>query len=448
MTFAEIVERFENVKPCAGGVSARCSAHDDQANSLKISEAPDRTLLNCHAGCDTKDVLSAKGLGMADLFLSPRNGSSSNGHANHSSNGSARALTIAQFAAAKGFSIEYLQQHGIVEEKGGLVFHYKLKNGQKAARQRIRLALSGDKRFIWNKAEGKPVPYGLWRLDEAHKRDAADLYLVEGESDSLTLWLHQFEAIGLPGADNVKLLQAAHVAGFQRVFIVRENDGGGEVFQKGLTGRLAELEYQGQVAVVEMGRASVKDINDLHTKFRDDAGGFKSEFEALIEQAQPIELPIVGLEMFNASEVRERPVQWLWAGRIPLGKLVLFVGHPGLGKSFAALDLVARMSTGAVWPDGSPNGQIAKSVVFSAEDSIEDTIVPRLTDLGAAKGHIMLARRLREANESGEITRRSFNLARDLMHLERTLDRNPDTRIIIVDPISGIYRQSRFAQKR
>src|SRR5215218_6237060 len=52
-----------------------CPAHDDRKESLSITEAEDGTVLvYCHAGCETKDVLAAIGLTMADLYPS------NNGH--------------------------------------------------------------------------------------------------------------------------------------------------------------------------------------------------------------------------------------------------------------------------------------------------------------------------------------------------------------------------------
>ncbi len=42
------------------------------------------------------------------------------------------------------------------------------------------------------------------------------------------------------------------------------------------------------------------------------------------------------------SEIERQELQWLWPGRIPLGKLTLFAGDPGLGKSLATLDIAAR----------------------------------------------------------------------------------------------------------
>ena len=47
------------------------------------------------------------------------------------------------------------------------------------------------------------------------------------------------------------------------------------------------------------------------------------------------------LEEVLVSEVQEAPLRWLWVGRIPLGKLTLLDGDPGLGKSLLTLDLAA-----------------------------------------------------------------------------------------------------------
>ena len=264
-----------------------------------------------------------------------------------------------------------------------------------------------------------------------------NLFLVEGESDSLTLWLHGFTAVGIPGASNCALLQAPHLAGFGRVSIVHENDQGGETFERGCVGRLAQLEFRGQVRALEMARANVKDPNELHVKWKNQPQIFKSEFGALVEMARSVDIPIVGLEVFDASAIQEKSVEWLWPFRLPLAKLVLFVGHPGLGKSFTALEIAARISDGGSWPDGSSNGAIGRTIVFSAEDAMEDTIVSRLISQRADRRQILLCKRIREADESGEIVRRGFTLTRDLPHLERLLDAYPDTRLVIIDPVSA-----------
>src|SRR4029077_12718205 len=60
------------------------------------------------------------------------------------------------------------------------------------------------------------------------------------------------------------------------------------------------------------------------------------------------------------TSLTKRPVDWLWPERIPIGKVTLLVGDPGLGKSLVALDIAARVSTGKPWPDAQsaiPNPQ-------------------------------------------------------------------------------------------
>src|SRR5436190_5961573 len=51
------------------------------------------------------------------------------------------------------------------------------------------------------------------------------------------------------------------------------------------------------------------------------------------------------------SELVPENVRWLWPDRIPLGRITLLVSDPGLGKSLLALDIAARVSRGAPWPD-------------------------------------------------------------------------------------------------
>src|SRR5690606_4585556 len=52
------------------------------------------------------------------------------------------------------------------------------------------------------------------------------------------------------------------------------------------------------------------------------------------------------------ADVTPEPVEWLWPGRIALGKLGLMAGAPGLGKSQLAAAMVAAVTTGGRWPDG------------------------------------------------------------------------------------------------
>jgi RecA-family ATPase len=92
-----------------------------------------------------------------------------------------------------------------------------------------------------------------------------------------------------------------------------------------------------------------------------------------------------------ASPFVTRPVPWLWPLRLGEGKRALLQGGPGLGKSLIALDLCARLSTGRPFPDGQPppDGP-GDALIINAEDSVEDTIRPRLHALGADLDRVFL----------------------------------------------------------
>jgi len=79
------------------------------------------------------------------------------------------------------------------------------------------------------------------------------------------------------------------------------------------------------------------------------------------------------------SDVKAEPVRWLWDGRIPLGKVTLLEGEPGVGKSTLSLDLAARVSRGAALPL-MREAEVGPSnvVIFSGDDALADTVRPRL----------------------------------------------------------------------
>jgi putative DNA primase/helicase len=91
------------------------------------------------------------------------------------------------------------------------------------------------------------------------------------------------------------------------------------------------------------------------------------------------------------------PLEWLWPGRLAFGKLAIFDGDPGLGKSLLALDLCARLSTGRPFPDGSPSPGPMSSIVLNGEDGAHDTILARLQAMGADMGRVFDFHRIVEA---------------------------------------------------
>ncbi len=145
-----------------------------------------------------------------------------------------------------------------------------------------------------------------------------------------------------------------------------------------------------------------------------------------------------------ASDVEPEEVQWLWPGRIALGKLTLIAGDPGLGKSFLTCDIAARVSQGLSWPDKSPALPTPAEVLFlSAEDGLEDTIRPRLDASGAdcARVHFLkgvsVPKVVHGVGEAEDRKIRMFGLHQDLEVLEKALEMLQNCKLVIIDPISA-----------
>lgn len=153
-----------------------------------------------------------------------------------------------------------------------------------------------------------------------------------------------------------------------------------------------------------------------------------------------IESAVTGAERVDeavtvcGSEVVCQKTEWLWPGRVPLGKLTLLVGDPEQGKSFLTVDMAARVTRGRAWPDGTKRSSRGSVLILAAEDHAEDTVVPRLKKAGATLSKCSILKGTR--GEDG--LARPLSLDRDLSVLRRVLLKMPDCRLVVVDPI-GAY---------
>ncbi len=148
---------------------------------------------------------------------------------------------------------------------------------------------------------------------------------------------------------------------------------------------------------------------------------------------------IGGPIMACLSDVVPVAIQWLWPGRIAIGKTTLIAGDPGLGKSLISLDIATRVSRGAPWPDSLQEPNTSGSVVLlTAEDDPADTIRPRLDAAGAdpSKIHVLQAVEWYDADAKQKVAR-SFSLERDVPALEQAVLMVKDCRLVIIDPISA-----------
>ncbi len=164
----------------------------------------------------------------------------------------------------------------------------------------------------------------------------------------------------------------------------------------------------------------------------------------------PAELPPPPTQpvIIRLADVAPAPVQWLWPDRIPLGKLTLLVGEAAIGKSLLALDLAARVSAGTPWPDApdSPNPP-GGAVLLCTEDGIADTVRPRLDAAGADHARITAITSVRRNILSPlPMPLRATCLMPGLSHLDTAIQRTPDCRLVLIDPLTRSIGQSNHSQ--
>jgi len=145
------------------------------------------------------------------------------------------------------------------------------------------------------------------------------------------------------------------------------------------------------------------------------------------------------------DEVTPRKVLWLWKHRIPRGKLTLLAGDGGIGKSLLTMDLAQRISSGRPWPDSlcepNPTGGV---VIVSAEDDIDDTIVPRLKAAGADLARIVAIQGIEYTDQERKRRGvRGFNLQHDMPALEAAIDATDGCSLIIIDPVTAFMGKAR-----
>ncbi len=137
------------------------------------------------------------------------------------------------------------------------------------------------------------------------------------------------------------------------------------------------------------------------------------------------------------SDIQSVPISWLWQGRIPLGKLTMIAGDPGLGKSLLTATLTAHVSKGFPFPVDNSKPPIGDVILLSAEDDPADTIKPRLEALEADCSRIHIVEFIQEVDIEGETTQRTFSFKRDLKAIEDLLSSLPNCRLVIIDPVSA-----------
>ncbi len=156
---------------------------------------------------------------------------------------------------------------------------------------------------------------------------------------------------------------------------------------------------------------------------------FKSREETLEEKAAFVAATKGIVQITCAADIKPKPIRWLWDGWLARGKFHILAGQAGTGKTTIAIALAAIVSTGRHFPDGtrSPVGNV---LIWSGEDSVDDTLVPRLLAAGADRSRIRFIGNFQHGDEI-----RSFDPAIDIAELNHAAARIGDISLLIVDPV-------------
>jgi putative DNA primase/helicase len=140
--------------------------------------------------------------------------------------------------------------------------------------------------------------------------------------------------------------------------------------------------------------------------------------------------------MTRAVDFQAREIDWLWAGRVPLGMMTLFAGDPKLGKSYVTLAMAAALSRGRALPGGEVPIRPASTILMSAEDDPARVIVPRLKAAGAdlAKVHMLESIVMASGHEMFP------SLRADIDAITAAATKLKDCRLIVIDPVSAYLR--------
>lgn len=158
MYLNDIVSRFNNPKPNGNNsFMVKCPCHNDNQQSLCISQNGDKILMNCFAGCSAEDITRAMGLETKDLFIA----------------------NLPYNKVAKPPNVEYIYSDNLKK-----IRYHKWNNGEW---KKLFCWKHKDESGQWQngKGNGKVPLYKQNLLSDVPPNET--VYIVEGEKDTDTI---------------------------------------------------------------------------------------------------------------------------------------------------------------------------------------------------------------------------------------------------------------------
>lgn len=427
---ADVAINLDNHRANGDGFTACCPAHDDANPSLSLNPGKNGgTVWFCHAGCPQESVQDA--LYKLGAWPYPAGGT-------RPLASPANTPAPASSPAPRPIRREHVETYAYTDEAGVPI---------SSVRRGLEHFEDGSTRKTfaqWRYAKGVPDPSPLptnyrrdgdwvtgqgvlngmrrvlFNLPEIVANPSRTVFVVEGEKDVRTLaglgllattkaegviksvagkdaerWLPVFadtlrgrQVVILPDNDEPGHRHAGIVASWLhgvcpklRIVVLPGLLPGGDVTDwVAAGGTLEELERIVKATPVYAPPA------DPETEVQ----GNGSPISAVVRAASPTrfrgQMEVTGYRINDilASTVKAEQVRWWWPGWLPVGKVAVLDGDPGLGKSGITLDIASRITTGRAMPDGTKGDVVGPATVLicSHEDGLADTVIPRFLAMG------------------------------------------------------------------
>lgn len=388
---------------------ALCPAHDDKKQSLSIAKASDgRTLIHCHANCDTVNVLDALGRKESDLFPEDTQKATCKPH-------EARPKVVARYnyTDAQG---RFLYQKVRYEGKDFMWFHKE------------------NEHFVKGRG-GDPVLYNL-----PATVGTKCLYIVEGEKDVETLKSASIPAVsGANGAGTGKWLpQYTEALRGKRVAVIQDNDDIGKAFAAETANALHSVAES--VKVLDLSRIWPElpnhgDTTDIVEHFGKDGINKIQQLAKDTPEWVPMEVKPVSekktvepLKTISAQELQQKeipPARFVVVDMLPQG-LSMLASPPKYGKSWFVLDLCLSVASGDVFLNHRTN---KSGCLYLALEDSERRLKDRMSKLLMS----------RIAPDGFNYATSAKDISNGLLEqLEEYLGDHQDTALIVIDTLQKV----------
>lgn len=306
------------------------------------------------------------------------------------------------FLSERGIKPETLTRFGIAQRgDGAVVFPYS--NGEK-----VRKGIPNGERQMFFTAGQKPDLFGP-------AETKATVFLVEGETDTMRLdqelvddGVSDVTVLGLPGIETWRDDLIDRFAGVEKVYVILDND--------------ADYNVQGRVdqAFRDIRASLGKRVQRvrLPRDVKDTCEFFKFyDLDVLRMLCQRRALSDSRFQVLNLQE-EPPPVKWLVEGFLCQGDMNLFIGEPGIGKSWLTMSLALAVAGGR--PDWIGHKMLGQGrVLYVDEENPQDLIYDRMHKMGMTDEE---AKNIRYLNNIGiRLDRQADELIDEALEFEPTL---------------------------